>query len=439
MAITLDSLVLSNEELTLIIGDLKRVTATAVYSDGRQVDVSEIVDWSSDNLAACVIGSNGQILAIAEGLAVVSASLGGLSAEIDLEVTDVPPPVTDSPYGTLINCSTPFLNSSTAADYQIALPWWVSPTATRVKVKIYNRDSLSGTGTTAIAGVELAVGTSDGAGDFASAPEVIPAIEIPADGDPYVSDWIDITRGSDGKILIAYSVPASSSTYYNTQTAGVANFSASGVSAYPLSGVSTATYSVLFVALEVDDPGDRVIVVGDSLAIGLGVSNINASAYQKLQTEEEVTCGVVAIGGVKLQDYANAGKPWLLDYALFEGATVIIEAGINDLGTRTLGQMQADYEVLVDLVREAGAIKIVAQTITPSAYYVAGDATRVNFNAWLMGLPLDIDAVADVASELEDPMDSTQLLATYDSGDHIHWSDAGHAAALPIIVAALAS
>lgn len=76
-------------------------------------------------------------------------------------------------------------------------------------------------------------------------------------------------------------------------------------------------------------------------------------------------------------------------------------------------------------------IKMLVCTITPIEGYVgftpAREAVRQQVNAFLRA-STEFDAVVDVDAALRDPAQPTRLLPAYDSGDHIHPSDAGNQA-----------
>ncbi len=58
----------------LMVGESKKLTAMAVYSDGTAQDVSNAVTWSSSNIAIASVSNSGLLTAIGVGTASVSAS-----------------------------------------------------------------------------------------------------------------------------------------------------------------------------------------------------------------------------------------------------------------------------------------------------------------------------------------------------------------------------
>jgi lysophospholipase L1-like esterase len=120
---------------------------------------------------------------------------------------------------------------------------------------------------------------------------------------------------------------------------------------------------------------------------------------------------------------------------------VIVQAGINDIGTRIEARKHggnyasADdiigaYKQLITRARTHG-LKIYGATISPYAgadFYWSddGEADRRKVNAWIR-TGGGFDAVIDFDAALRDPNDPTRLAPAFDSGDHLHPSLAGYA------------
>jgi lysophospholipase L1-like esterase len=119
-------------------------------------------------------------------------------------------------------------------------------------------------------------------------------------------------------------------------------------------------------------------------------------------------------------------------------STVIFLEGINDIGSPA--GPGGKYVAPEDLI--AGAqqiiarcrlrgIKIVGGTLTPYAgapyFSVVGETTRQAFNQWIRNSG-SFDAVVDFDRAVQDPKQIDRFLPAYDSGDHLHPSDAGYQA-----------
>ena len=123
---------------------------------------------------------------------------------------------------------------------------------------------------------------------------------------------------------------------------------------------------------------------------------------------------------------------------------VILLEGINDIGFSQLpntgcsvpntdvsaDQIIAGYEQVIGQVHARG-LKIFGGTMTPfgGAFYysAAGEAKRETVNAFVRTSGA-FDGVIDFDRALQDPANPLQMLAAYDSGDHLHPNDAGYQA-----------
>jgi lysophospholipase L1-like esterase len=130
----------------------------------------------------------------------------------------------------------------------------------------------------------------------------------------------------------------------------------------------------------------------------------------------------------------------------------LVLIGVNDLGRLHRGKdetMQARQEMLAELQSawrqlaeraHKRGICLFAGTLTAygrSRIYQPGpdnEADRQVLNTWLRQTDV-VDGVADFDAAVRDPNAPAQLLAAYDSGDHLHLSPAGYramAAAIPL-------
>ena len=124
------------------------------------------------------------------------------------------------------------------------------------------------------------------------------------------------------------------------------------------------------------------------------------------------------------------------DVLLTPGAThVIILEGINDIGGSARDGVTADdiiqgYRQLIDRAHDRG-LTIIGATLTPAAprtpYTPELEAKRVAVNAFIRTRGM-FDGVIDFDAATRDPAHPTQFLPAYDSGDHLHPSDAGYKA-----------
>jgi lysophospholipase L1-like esterase len=244
---------------------------------------------------------------------------------------------------------------------------------------------------------------------------------------------------------------ATSTTYISAAGSG----NATAAVAFPTS--TTTTSSFLLSRIDVAANADAVIVAfGDSITDGFA-STVDANRRWPDVLAERLDrahqrAGVVnaGISGNRvLHDQPNAlfGPGALArfdrDVLAVPGVThATLLEGINDIGQPgTLGgiqQVTADeiidgYKQLIARAHEHG-IKIIGGTLTPFAvttipdYFTPeGEVKRQAVNHFVRTSGL-FDGVIDFDAAIRDPADPSRVAARFDSGDHLHPSDAGYRA-----------
>ena len=85
---TLNSIVISDGDLTLAKGTTHQYAALGIYSDGGERDVSNQVTWGSSSTGVATITPTGKGTAVGVGMSTISAALGSMSAPtVTLNVT----------------------------------------------------------------------------------------------------------------------------------------------------------------------------------------------------------------------------------------------------------------------------------------------------------------------------------------------------------------
>jgi lysophospholipase L1-like esterase len=120
-------------------------------------------------------------------------------------------------------------------------------------------------------------------------------------------------------------------------------------------------------------------------------------------------------------------------------ACVVVLEGINDIGQGpsrgqvvSADQLMAGYRQLIASARAAN-LRVIGGTLTPFQGYAApyysdeNEAKRQAVNAWIRN-GAGYDAVIDFDAMVRDPAQPSRLNPPYDSGDHLHPSDAGYKA-----------
>lgn len=117
---------------------------------------------------------------------------------------------------------------------------------------------------------------------------------------------------------------------------------------------------------------------------------------------------------------------------------VMIFEGINDIGQGaarqqvvSADQIIAGYQQLIAKARTAG-LGVLGATLTPFSGYAGtgydsaeNETKRQTVNTWIRSSS-QYDAVVDFDAMMRDPGNPSRLLPVYDSGDHLHPSDAGY-------------
>ncbi|MET1075400.1 MAG: GDSL-type esterase/lipase family protein, partial [Umezawaea sp.] len=280
-------------------------------------------------------------------------------------------------------------------------------------------------------------------------------ITIPA-GAEVRSDPLDFTVPADADLLIStHSTAAAGPVTYHPSAQQTSFLSGAGDFTADASGAEfDRTTGSWFYVDEVDVRGSKargtVVALGDSITDGgysttdanhrwpdyladridglpatsrLGVLNSGISANRVLLDGGEPAYGRSALARLD-DDVLNRTNV----------RSVILYEGVNDLHQ---DPRQADPRKFIAGYRElvarmhAKGIKVFGATITPikgwGAYTDGMEATRGAVNEFIRTGGL-YDGVLDFDAALRDPRDPLRLKAEFDSGDHLHPSDAGNAA-----------
>jgi len=286
-----------------------------------------------------------------------------------------------------------------------------------------------------------------------------PSVTIPA-GAQVLSDAVDLTIEPLTDLAVDIFLPGDTAAWSSPLTvhsaAGATNYvSASGNHAGETSWTPITTTSAWFVLSRVDvaaaDNGAAIVAIGDSITDGTR-STLNANARwpdvlaRRLQANAATRHLSVVNSGIAgnrlISEYTpNFGINLLarLDRDLLSLPNVryaVVLEGINDIGMRgqTVGPTAADligaHAQIVARAHDRG-LRIFGATLTPfegAAYFTAeGETKRQAVNDWIRTSAV-YDGVIDFDRATRDPEHPARLLPAYDSGDHLHPSDAGYKA-----------
>jgi lysophospholipase L1-like esterase len=265
-----------------------------------------------------------------------------------------------------------------------------------------------------------------------------PSVVIPANA-TVVSDPVRLAVPDFAKLSV--------SIYLPTQTAGSPYLLFSGptfilpdnqtMAANPsVSDVDTLRHFFV-TAVDVTTRGNGTVVcIGDSLTAGGWPELLG----RKFAPHKAVVNAGVA-GNRLLHDGwgESALARFDRDVLAQAGVTdVIIFEGINDIqlptlvGGNTNEEVSAEYLILalrqlIQRARDAG-LGVFGATLTPfkggTGYNSATETKRQLVNQWIRGTK-DYDAVFDFEAAVRDGTNPPAILPQYDSGDHLHFNEAG--------------
>ncbi|GAA2352925.1 SGNH/GDSL hydrolase family protein [Nonomuraea africana] len=287
-----------------------------------------------------------------------------------------------------------------------------------------------------------------------------PTIIIPA-GAEAVSDPVPMTVPDEADLLVTTFVPTPSGPVtYHPAAQQTSFYATDGDHAADESGASfpltTAAWHYV-TGVDVRAPAARgsVVTLGDSITDGvrstpnanrrwpdfladrllaqprsrrMGVLNAGISANRLLLD------GGTPLGGSGVTAGVNALARLDRDVLSRPGATtLIVVEGINDIQQTP---NQTDPAPIIAALRQiierahARGFKVVGGTLTPFKGWRVHNETlesvRQSVNAFIRSGAFD--AVADFDAALADPEDPLRMWPPYDSGDHLHPSDAGYQA-----------
>ncbi|GAB3451772.1 GDSL-type esterase/lipase family protein [Actinophytocola sediminis] len=203
----------------------------------------------------------------------------------------------------------------------------------------------------------------------------------------------------------------------------------------------TSWYWLDRISVVVPDGPGSVVMVGDSMTDGGGTS-VNANRrwpdhlsrrLQELPADQRLGVLNAGMSGnrILLDDYGPRTLSRLDGDALAQPGvrTVFLLQGITDISRSVTeaAPLIAAYREIIDRAHARG-VRIVGATLIPcggaSACAGGKEQIRQQVNEFIRTSG-EFDAVVDFDAALRDPADPGRMLTAYDSGDHLHQSDAG--------------
>jgi lysophospholipase L1-like esterase len=224
-----------------------------------------------------------------------------------------------------------------------------------------------------------------------------------------------------------------------------------GVPTLPVVATTQSWFILTRVEVMALEPAVAIVAYGDSITDG-SASTIDANkrwpnrlAERLMAQPGNMKMGVLnaGIGGNRVlgEGAFTAGVNALARFdrdALGQSGVshVIVLEGINDISnarqnpTPTAEDIIAIHRQMIERAHTKG-VKIYGATLTPNegctCFTAEGEAKRQAINQWIR-TGNAYDGVIDFDAITRDPAQPGKFLAAYDSGDHLHPSDAGYQA-----------
>ena len=285
-----------------------------------------------------------------------------------------------------------------------------------------------------------------------SSSSVVPANAV------LVSDPVSLTVPNFADVAVDLFVPEDTSTGTVTvhpsafKTSYVVSGNKAGSAAtadWADAAANTSWYFLSRVDVAAPDRTPVVVTMGDSITDGTA-STVNGNKRwvdvlsrrllpDKGTRKIAVVNAGIAANRVLSQVGGNAGNSALArfdqDVLMQPGVQYItVLEAINDIGQArnsplpSAADLIAGHEQLIARAHTMG-VRIFGATLTPfegAAYFTdAGEAKREAVNAWIR-VSGEYDGVIDFDAAVHDPAHPTKYLPQFDSGDHLHPSDAGY-------------
>ncbi len=269
-----------------------------------------------------------------------------------------------------------------------------------------------------------------------------------AKGESVVSDPFDydLAPMSDMAITIFFGdVPAALTGHPGSRsTSYLQAGNAINETTLPQAAKATHWYVITGIDVIADATSAEVIALGDSITDGRGSTTDGndrwtddlARRLHANQPTAQITVLNQGLGGNAILT-GGLGPTALARFdrdVLGQSAPrwLIILEGVNDIGASKSPTLAADliaaYQQFIEKAH-AHNIRVYGVPILPfgrSMYFSAAhEAVRRSVNDWIRTSGM-FDAVIDMDAAVRDPAEPTNLLAAYDTGDHLHPNAAGY-------------
>lgn len=269
-----------------------------------------------------------------------------------------------------------------------------------------------------------------------------PSVTIPA-GAPALSDPVELDVPAFADLAVSiYLLNDTAATTMHGVALQTSYVSPPGdytdVVTMPVMSTTQSWFFLAGVEVEVSKRVGVIVALGDSITDGNGSTPNTNNRWpnhlaERLLARHRLKMAVVdaGISGNRvLSDGSgvNALARFDRDVLVQPGVThVIVLEGINDSGSVFVAdQIVAGLAQLIERAHERG-LKIFGGTLTPAGSTGTREENRQAVNDWIRNQAA-FDAVIDFDEALRDPDNQAFFLPIYDSGDHLHPSNAGYQA-----------
>jgi lysophospholipase L1-like esterase len=322
----------------------------------------------------------------------------------------------------------------------------VSRGGSKLRLRLSNE---FGTSAVTMSSVHVAVSQGGGAIDTATDAGLsfsgVPAVTIAA-GEAVLSDAFDFALPPLASLAISIHFASQAGDVTGHPGSRTTSFlqAGSAVSAPSLPNAAKTEHWYFISALDVmaDAASGAVVVLGDSISDGKGSTtdqnnrwpDVLAERLQAAPATSNIGVLNAAIGGNAVLSggigptavdrferdvLGQSGVRWL-----------IVLEGVNDIGpsegAASPGDLIEAYQAFIAKAHQAD-VRAYGATILPvgGSIYAGAEGARALVNDWIRTSGA-FDAVIDLDAAVRDPVTLTQLLSSYDSGDGLHPSPAGH-------------
>lgn len=333
----------------------------------------------------------------------------------------------------------------TSGTSRLPMQWGAPISRFRVHIRNINpRENFVRTGEVTFSeGLWLGVDET-GDGQATGLKQIVGAFTTPANGDGWVSGWVEEDLPADSKHLLSYSFTATGTV----QSCEGGSWRAVGDGLVASSNAATWTRSLdapfdIWIEAETPSTVPVVAVVGDSLSAGTTATMpvLDSPMSQHMRAWGGLPIHYAAVGDT-FNSYNGNGAAGSEDYKkerwlhLAKPDSVLLALGSNDLfgQAQPLASMQSRFNQTLSWVKSALSETVFLSTITPRNLETgATEDERRAYNTWLkqQNQPGGVArAVFDFSAAISS--DNETINAEF-NGDGIHLNTAGYAAEAAVL------